>query len=198
MLVILPGLTADADRFRTCESLARETWPEAHVVMPDYVSRFRGVRGVGRWLERWARHFMPRDGPVFILAYLLGGAALAYAPSVQSRARKIAVVRSRYQEALPRWLRRRFTPVGAALFFGKSAADLGRGFWPANFRPACPCLTLLETLPTNLVARLKLEPLDDEQLQISHYKELAIPHSAAYDSRQLMEIATEWFKSADV
>lgn len=197
--VILPGVTADADRFAACQALARECWPQAVVWMPDYLSPVRGVRSTGHWLDRWAEGALGTADTVFVLAYILGGAALPHAPRFASRLRRAVVVRSRYQEAIPRLLRKRFGWVGAALLWGRSIADLGTAnFWPGDFQLGCPHLTLVETRPSQLALRLKVAPLSDVELGIDSYRDVAVDHDAAYHSRRLMTAATEWLKADDV
>jgi len=195
VFLILPGVTADAERFRACIALAHGLWPEARVEMPDYLSRFHGVEGVGKWLDPWASASLDNAGAVYVLAYILGGAALAHAPVLLSRTRRVVLVRSRYQEAVPKALVRRFTYPGALLLFGKAIADLGaRPFWPAGFKPSCPVLTLVETLPSRRAEQLKVRPLSDAELGISEYREVAVDHDGAYHSRALMTAAVSWLR----
>jgi hypothetical protein len=196
LFVILTGASADPERFAACQDLAKQHWPEAAVYMPNYLSRFHGLRGIGRWLDRWVDRTLPEADAVVALAYVLGGAVLPYAPALQARVRKIVLLRSRYQEAIPRALRAWFGAMGSALLFGKSVADLGRGrFWPAGFQLPYPELTLVETEPSRLAVRLRVSPLSDEELQITSYRELAIDHDVAYHSPALMKIATDWLKN---
>jgi hypothetical protein len=197
--VILPGVTADADRFAACQALARECWPQAEVWMPEYLSHLRGVRGTGRWLDRWAESALCSAHPVFVLAFILGGAALPHAPRFSSRLSRAVVVRSRYQEAIPRLLRRRFGWIGVGALWGRSIADLGApSFWPRDFQLGCPQLTLVETRPSQLALRLKVAPLSDLELGIRSYQEVAVDHDVAYHSRRLMKAATEWLRADDV
>ena len=196
--VILPGVTADADRFAACQALACECWPQAVVSMPDYLSPLRGVRGTGRWLDRWADDALGSADTVFVLAYILGGAALPHAPRFASRVSRAVIVRSRYQEAIPRLLRRRFGWLGAGLLWGRSVADLSApNFWPSEFQLGCPHLTLVETRPSQLALRLKVDPLGDPELGIRSYREVAVDHDVAYHSRRLMTAATDWLKADD-
>ena len=195
VFLILTGATADAERFTACQDLAREHWPEADVRMPNYLSRFRGIAGVGRWLDRYVARALAGPAPVFVLAYVLGGAALPYAPTLLKRIGRIVLLRSRYQEAVPRALRARFGAWGSGLLFGKSVADLGRErFWPQGFLVGCPALTLVETRPGRLAVSLGVSPLSDAALGITSYTELAIDHDIAYHSPSLMTAATEWLK----
>ncbi len=195
VFLILPGATADAERFAACRDLAAECWPEADVRMPNYLSRFRGLAGVGRWLDRYAGRALTEPAPVFVLAYILGGAALPFAPALHARIGRLVVLRSRYQEAVARALRARFGAWGSALLFGKSVADLGReGFWPPGFQPRCPALTIVETRPSRQAAVLKVAPLSDVALGIAAYTELPINHDIAYHSRSLMQTATQWLR----
>ncbi len=197
VFLILTGATADAERFAACQDLAREFWPEADVRMPNYLSRFRGVTGVGRWLDRYAASALAESAQVFVLAYILGGAVLPYAPALHARIKRIVLLRSRFQEAVPRALRARFGAWGAALLFGKSVADLGRGrFWPPGFQLRCPALTLVETRPSRAAAVLRVSPLSDAALEIATYTELPIDHDIAYHSPSLMQAATEWLKGS--
>jgi len=197
-LVILTGVTADEARFEACQELAREFWPDGPVHMPNYLSRWRGVRGVGAWLDRWVRSTWPTPEPLDVLAYILGGAALPYAPAMVSRVRRVVLVRSRFQEAVPRRLRTRLGGIATAVAWGRAVADLGAGsFWPRGFQMACPQLTLVETHPSRLAERLGVAPLDDEALGIADYRDLRIDHDAAYHSRLLMRTATEWLRSPD-
>ena len=199
IFVILPGVTADADRFAACQALAHEFWPEATVWMPNYLSRLRGVRGTGRWLDRWTGDTLGSADAVFVLAYILGGAALPRAPQLVSRLRRAVLVRSRYQEEIPRLLRRRLGWLGTGLLWGHSIADLGTSsFWPGDFRLGCPHLALVETRPSQLAIRLKAAPLSDAELGIYAYQEVAVNHDVAYHSRLLMKAATEWLKAGDV
>ncbi len=194
LFLILPGVTADAARFESCQELARSYWPEAHVVMPNYLSRVRGVEGVGHWLDDWSRDLDPSD-PVYVLAYILGGAALPYAPALMARVRRLALVRSRYQEGVPRALTRRFTRIGAALLFGKALADLGtRPYWPAGFEPPCPTLVLLESRPTQRALLLKVPRMSDEGLGLHDAREVDVDHDAAYRSAEIMRAAVEWLR----
>lgn len=195
VFLILTGATADAERFAACQDLAREHWPEADVRMPNYLGRFRGVAGVGRWLDRYAARTLTGSEPVFVLAYILGGAVLPYAPALLVRIRKIVLLRSRFQEAVPRTLRARFGAWGAALLFGKSVADLGRErFWPPGFQLRCPALTIVETRPSRLAISLRVSPLSDAALGITTYTEMPIDHDIAYHSPSLMKAATEWLR----
>lgn len=163
--------------------------------MPNYLSRFRGVRGVGRWLEHWMIRNLPGADPVYVLAFILGGAALPYAPLLCSRMKKIVILRSRFQEAVPRALRAWFGQWGTALLFGKAVSDLGRGpLWPPGFHPPCPTLVLVETRPTLLASRMRVSPLADDVLHISAYQELPIDHEYAYHSPLLMKTATSWLR----
>ena len=197
--VILPGVTADADRFAACQAVARECWPQAVVLMPDYLSPLRGVRGTGRWLDRWTETALGGVDGVCVLAYILGGAALPHAPRFASRVSRAVIVRSRYQEAIPRLLRRRLGWLGAGILWGRSIADLGaRNFWPSEFQLPCPHLTLVETRPSQLALRLQVAPLGDAELGIRSYQEVAVDHDAAYHSRRLMTAATDWLKADDV
>jgi hypothetical protein len=164
--------------------------------MPDYLSRFRGVEGIGKWLDRWASASLNDDDAVYLLAYILGGSSLAHAPLLISRTRRMALVRSRYQEAVPKALVRRFSYPGALVLFGKALADLGaRRFWPAGFRPSCPVLTLIETLPSRRAGQLGVKPLSDAELDISDYRELEVDHDGAYHSRALMTAAVTWLQA---
>jgi hypothetical protein len=196
LLLILPGATADADRFSACQELAAEHWPEARVEMPNYLARWRGIGGVGRWLDGWAERSISPAEPVYVLAFILGGAALPYAPGLLRRTQKLALVRSRYQEGVPLALRRRFGRFLTTVLFGRYVSDLGRPpFWPAAFRPSCPQLVLLETRPTALAERLKVAPLTDADLGVGDALELPINHDIAYHSGRLMKAATDWFKA---
>ncbi len=142
------------------------------------------------------RRDLAGTAPVFVLAFILGGAALPYAPRLCARTKKIVLLRSRYQEAVPRVLRKAFGQWGAALLFGKAVADLGRGeLWPPGFQVACPTLVLVETRPTPLASRLKVSPLTDEVLHITAYRELPIDHEFAYHSPLLMRTAASWLRS---
>lgn len=198
VFLILTGATADAERFAACQEIAHEHWPEADVRMPNYLSRFRGVAGVGRWLDRYLERTLAGAAgaeSVSVLAYILGGAALPYAPALHARIRRLVLLRSRYQEAIPRALRARVGAWASVLLFGKPVADLGRAhFWPPEFRLTCPAFTLVETRPSRLAARLKVLPLSDGALEITSYTELAIDHDIAYHSRVLMKTATDWLK----
>ncbi len=197
IFLILTGATANAKRIAACQALAREVWPEAQVFMPNYLSRFRGIRGVGDWLERWLEQTLPPDEPLYVLAFILGGAALPYAPSLVGRAKSIVVLRSRYQEGVPRLLRRRLGGWLTAALFGRSVADLGRGeFWPPGFALPCPSATAVEIVPTPLARRLGVAELSDADLGIADYTELAIDHNSAYSSPELMRFAVEWLQAA--
>ncbi len=88
VVLILTGATANARRIAACQELAREIWPEAQVFMPNYLSRFRGLRGVGAWLERWLRETLPPGESLYVFAFILGGAALPYAPTLVARAQR--------------------------------------------------------------------------------------------------------------
>jgi hypothetical protein len=198
VFLILTGATANESRIAACQELAREHWPGADVRMPNYLSRFRGVRDVGHWLERWMLRNLAGADSVFVLAFVLGGAALPYAPLLCSRIKRMVILRSRFQEALPRALRAWFGRWGAALLFGKAVSDLGRGpLWPLGFHLPCPTLVLVETRPTLLASRLRVSPLADDVLHISTYQELPIDHDYAYRSPLLMETATSWLRRKD-
>jgi hypothetical protein len=132
------------------------------------------------------------------LAFILGGAALPYAPSLVHRTRRIVLLRSRYQEGVPRLLRRRLGAWPAAAMFGRAVADLGRGeYWPPGFGLRCPHATAVETVPTPLAHWLRVGELDDEALRIADYTERAIDHNSAYSSPELMQFATNWLRAGD-
>ncbi len=196
VFLVLRGVTADAARVEACVDLARELWPEARVEMPAYVRRWRGVRGVGRWLDAWTKANLRPGDQVFVLAYILGGAALAYAPDLTSRVRRLVVLRSGYQEALVRVLRRRFIPLLAPLVFGRAVADLGaRPFWPPTFAPRCPTLVLVETRPSRMAERFGVHPLSDEEMGLPPDRvSVGIDHDFAYNSRTLMNTAVDWLR----
>jgi hypothetical protein len=171
-------------------------WPDGEVQMPNYLSRFRGVRGVGRWLDRWASETLTYAGRVHVLAYILGGAALPYAPELCGRITKAVILRSPFQEAVPRALCARLGRWGTAALFGQAVADLGAGpFWPPGFALSCPTLVLLETRPSRAARRLAVPPLSDTALQIGEYREVPIDHDAAYQSPVLMRAAVDWLRS---
>ncbi len=199
VVVILPGVTADRRKLARCQALLRASWPEADIRVADYLSRWRGVAASGRWLERWGQEVLAPGVPVFVVAYILGGAVLAFAPTFVSRAQRVVILRSRYQEAVPRELRRWCTAPGVALLFGKHVADLGvRGYWPPGFRLPGPHLILVETKRSRLATRLAVSPLSDEELGLSDYKEIDIDHDAAYESAQLIETAAVWLRPPHV
>ena len=152
------------------------------------------MRGTGRWLDVWAAATLAPAAPVFILAFVLGGAALPYAPGLVARTRGVVTVRSRYQEGVPRWFHRRLGWFGAALLVGRAVADLGASpFWPPGFRLGCPHWSLVETEPTRLAVRLRLAPMGDDELGLvtGGYSELAINHDAVYESAPLMRAALD-------
>ncbi len=194
LLLILPGVTADAARFESCQRLARSCWPDAQVVMPDYLSRFRGVEGVGHWLDSWCRD-IDATIQVYVLAYILGGASLPYAPALMARVRRLALVRSRYQEGVPRALTHRYTKIGAALLFGKAIADLGtRPYWPEWFKPECPSLVILESRPTQRALRLEVPRMSDEDLGFDGFREVDVDHDSAYESTEIIRAAVDWLR----
>ena len=196
VLVVLPGATANAERLEALRENALESWPEARVEVPDYLSRWRGVRGVGNWLDRWAAASLYPHDEVFLFAFILGAAALPYAPALLGHVRRLVVLRSRYQEGVPRFLRRRFTPPLAALLFGRAVADLGQPpFWPVGFAAAVPALTLVETRPTRLAEHLKIRPLSDAELGIDGAVEVGLDHDFAYFAPSLMKTAVDWLRS---
>jgi hypothetical protein len=198
VLLILPGATSNRERRETLWRNGAEAWPGARIEVPDYLSRFRGVRGVGLWLERWVQANLTADEQVFVFAFILGAAALPYAPTLVAHMRRLVVLRSRYQEALPRFLRRRFTPPGAALIAGRAVSDLGRPpFWPPRFAPPCPTLTVVETRPTRTVERLGLKALSDSELGIHDAVEAPLDHDGAYFSTGLMRTAVEWLRTQE-
>ena len=165
--------------------------------MPNYLSRFRGVPGVGRWLDSWLARSVADDEGVFVLAYILGGAALPYARALLRRINKLVLIRSRYQENVPRALRARFGGALTALLFGKAVSELGRGpFWSPGFAPPCPHLVLVETLASRRAASLKVTGLSDKELGLSDYREVPISHDEAYTSLDVMKTATDWLKEA--
>jgi hypothetical protein len=198
VFVILTGATANARSIAACQTLAREMWPEAQVLMPNYLSRFRGIKQVGAWLERWLAETLPPGDPLHVFAFILGGAALPYTPSLVGRARRVMLLRSRYQEGISRLLRRRIGAWPTAALFGRGVADLGRGeFWPRGFQLSCPHRTLVETVPTRLARGLRIAALSDAELNIANYTEMAIDHNSAYQSRELMRAVTDWLKATD-
>lgn len=197
VFIILPGVSASIEGIQALRDNARGLWPEARVEVPAYVSRWRGVREVGRWLERWAAANMPEGDDFYVLGFILGAAALPHAPVLLSRVRRLVVLRSRYQEAVPRYLRRRFPGPLAALLFGRAVADLGQPpFWPPAFVPPCPTLTVVETRPTRLAERLQVQPLNDRELGIISPVELNIDHDFAYFAPTLMKRSVEWLRSS--
>ncbi len=195
VFLILPGVTANTARLKAVAENAAEHWPEARIEVPDYLCRFRGIRGTGHWLDRWTRLNLGHEEQVFIFAFILGGAALPHAPELLSRAQRIVVLRSRYQEAVPRYLRRRFTALLAPLIFGCAIAGLGKPpFWPRGFAPPCPTLTLVETRPTRLAERLKVRPLSDTDLDITDPREVNVDHDFAYFAPGLMKAVVAWLR----
>ncbi len=196
IFLILTGATGNARRIASCEELAREYWPEARVFMPNYLSRLRGVRDVGEWLEGWLKRMIEPEAPIFIFAFILGGAVLPYAPTLMKRARKVVLLRSRYQEGVPRLLRRKLGRWGTTLVASRAVAELGtEEFWPYDFQLPCPQRILVETVPTPLARWLGVDCLSDDELKIVDYKEMAIDHNSAYHSRELMKEVTEWLKA---
>lgn len=199
ILLILPGATANRGKLQRCVRRLAEAWPEATVRVADFRSRCRDTVANGLRLDHWVERALPPAAPVFVLSYILGAAALPYAPGLVRRARGIVVVRSRYQEAVVRWLRSRLTRWGTALLLGRAVADLGEPpFWPAGFQLACPHLILLETGRSRAAVRLRVAPLSDAEMGISGYKEVAIDHDAAYDSALLIELVTHWLHPLNV
>ena len=195
VFLILTGATANAGRSAACQEVAREIWPEAQVFMPNYLSRFRSVRGVGAWLEQWLKETLPPAEPLYVFAFILGGAALPYAPSLVARAQRVVLLRSRFQEGVPRLLRRRLGGWPTAALFGRAVADLGRGeFWPPGFTLPSPYTTVVETVPTPLARWLRIAEIGDADLGIAGYTELPVDHNSAYGSRELMQFATEWLQ----
>jgi hypothetical protein len=195
IFVILPGVTATRERLRTLERNAQTFWPEARVEVPNYLSRRRGVRDVGAWLDRWCATELTSAGDVFVFAFILGAAALPYAPGLSGRTRRLVILRSRFQEAVPRALEHRFGYLLTALLFGRAVADMGRGpLLPKGFSPSCPVLTLLETRPTRLAERLHLQPLGDSDLGLTGALEMDIDHDRAYDSPALLTSVVEFLK----
>jgi len=195
-LLVLPGLTGRRAQLRKCRELVQNNWPEARVIVLDCRRRSRGVPETGRWLDQWTEEKLSPEDSVFIFAYVLGGSALAYAPKLVSRARKIVIVRSRFQEGVPRRLCQLLSRGGARLLFGRGVADLGRPpFWPPGFSLPCPHLTLVETRPTRLARWLQVRWLTDTDLGLSTFKEVAINHHAAYQSPWLINLATDWLRS---
>jgi hypothetical protein len=171
---------------------------QQRVFMPNYLSRFRGMRQVGDWLERWLAETLPPDDLLYVFAFILGGAALPYAPTLVRRARRIVLLRSRYQEGVPRLLRRRLRAWPTAALFGRAVADLGHGeFWPPGFSLPCPHTTVVETVPTPLARWLRIRELSDDELGIAGYSELPIDHNSAYGSPELMQFVTDWLKARD-
>ncbi len=195
VLLILTGATGNEDGRQACQEIARAQWPGARVFIPNYLSRFRGVRGVGAWVDRWCEaHLQPGDS-VYVFAFILGGAALPFAPGLVGRVRRFALLRSRYQEGVPRFLRRRLGAWLTTLLIGKAVADLGEGpFWPPEFRLPAPNKTFLETRPTRLVNRFGIAPLTDEDLGLSEYQEMPVDHDFAYHSRDLMKAVVDWLR----
>jgi hypothetical protein len=197
VLVILPGVTANDERIAALSENARSTWPQARVEVPNYLSRWRGVKGVGTWLDDWStRTHDPAADDVFVFAFILGAAALPYAPRLLVAARRLVVLRSRYQEGVPRALRRRFRYPLTSLLFGRAVADLGKApFWPRDWSPSIPTLTLIESRPTRIAERLQVRRLTNLDLGIEEGTEVAVDHDHAYFSLDLMKTAVNWLKS---
>lgn len=195
MFVILPGVTANRERLEALRTNAQSLWGEARIEVPDYLSRRRGIRGVGAWLDRWYSTELEPAGDVFVFAFILGAAALPHAPALLSGTNRLVVLRSRFQEGVPYSLRHRYGYALTALLFGKAVADLGQAaVWPGGFSPPVPTLTLIETRATRVAERLAVEARDNSELGIAGGVEMPIDHDQAYFSTALMRAAVEFLK----
>lgn len=196
VFLILPGVTADQGKRIACKKIVEGFWPEARVLVPDYLSRFRGVRGTGHWVDRWLERNVSQGTEIFVLAYILGGAALAYAPHLVSRAKGVVLVRSRYQENVPRYFTKKYGFWGTTFVLGKAVADLGsRSYWPEGFRLDCPLKVLMEAWPSYLAEKLGLEPIPIKTIGMKIDMEIEASHDDAYHSKRLVKPAVEFLKS---
>jgi hypothetical protein len=197
VFLILPGVTANHDRIEAVRKNAESLWGEARIEVPNYLSRHRGVRGVGAWLDRWCSGRLGPDDEVYVFAFILGTAALPYAPKLLALTKRMVVLRSRFQEGVPYALRRRLGYLLTALFFGRAVADLGKlPVWPAGFAPAVPTLTLLETRATPIAERLGVGPLSNRELSIVDVTEIPVDHDHAYFSSTLLKIAVDFLRES--